>query len=372
MQVEKEAEALLMDLEALETALRDQLAPEVPSVDAWPHFPQAPPKLKLRDEAAPSAAQDAGKAGAGSCEVPQEEEAAVAADDSAEDVPESGSGGSPAAAGGAPDEKMTLRCGEECEAAAAEDAAAEAAEEAAYLAAADAEREKEAAAEPSTMEMLEETVEEADAAAAEGDAGGGAKAEEGPGEGESEEEYARGEKLFKKLEKLNSQVKRAVYRKKGVWNFVTLEHDIAECGGAGFDIEGAELYAELERLNAILEKKGVKAFGDLEASMYQKPDGEWVEEALEEDVKVCLEELALQGVEEAAGGVSNAPKKVRTCWRALCCVLLAFLGVETAPETLHPTRLTLFFDLFLFFFWIRGGCAGGQRASREAGADVWD
>ena len=115
MQVEKEAEALLLDLEALETALRDQLAPEVPSVDAWPHFPQAPPKLKLRDEAAPSAAQDAGKAGAGSCEVPQEEEAAVAADDSAEDVPESGSGGSPAAAGGAPDEKMTLRCGEECE-----------------------------------------------------------------------------------------------------------------------------------------------------------------------------------------------------------------------------------------------------------------
>ena len=349
MQVEKEAEALLLDLEALETALRDQLAPEVPSVDAWPHFPQAPPKLKLRDEAAPSAAQDAGKAGAGSCEVPQEEEAAVAADDSAEDVPESGSGGSPAAAGGAPDEKMTLRCGEECEAAAAEDAAAEAAEEAAYLAAADAEREKEAAAEPSTMEMLEETVEEADAAAAEGDAGGGAAAEEGPGEGESEEEYARGEKLFKKLEKLNSQVKRAVYRKKGVWNFVTLEHDIAECGGAGFDIEGAELYAELQRLNAILEKKGVKAFGDLEASMYQKPDGEWVEEALEEDVKVCLEELALQGVEEAAGGVSNAPKKVRTCWRALCCVLLAFLGVETAPETLHPTRLTLFFDLFFGF-----------------------
>ena len=363
MQVEKEAEALLLDLEALETALRNQLVPEMPPVDAWPHFPQAPPKLKLRDEAAPLAAQDAGKTGAGSCEVPQEDEAAAAAaaaDDSAEDVPESGSGGSPAAAGGASDEKMTLRCGQECEAAAAEDAAAEAAEEAAYLAAADAEREKEAAAEPSTMEMLEETVEEADAAAAdaaaaEGDAGGGAAAEEGPGEGESEEEYARGEKLFKKLEKLNSHVKRAVYRKKGVWNFVTLEHDIAECGGAGFDIEGAELYAELERLNAILEKKGVKAFGDLEASMYQKPDGEWVEEALEEDVKVCLEELALQGVEEAAGGVSNAPKKVRTCWRALCCVLLAFLGVETAPETLHPTRLTLFFD----FCWIRGGCAGG-------------
>ena len=71
MQVEKEAEALLLDLEALETALRDQLAPEVPSVDAWPHFPQAPPKLKLRDEAAPSAAQRATHAYGESRDAPQ-------------------------------------------------------------------------------------------------------------------------------------------------------------------------------------------------------------------------------------------------------------------------------------------------------------
>jgi hypothetical protein len=31
-------------------------------------------------------------------------------------------------------------------------------------------------------------------------------------------------------------VEKKVYRKKGVWNFATLEYDIEACGGAGFDL----------------------------------------------------------------------------------------------------------------------------------------
>jgi hypothetical protein len=101
-----------------------------------------------------------------------------------------------------------------------------------------------------------------------------------------------------------------VYRKKGVWNFTTLEYDLEECGGGseGFDLEPEELWSELIRLNSMLEAKGIKAFGDIEESMYKKKDGEWTVEALEEDVKVCLEELALQGIDEAVAGVSNKNK----------------------------------------------------------------
>ena len=56
-------------------------------------------------------------------------------------------------------------------------------------------------------------------------------------------------------------MERRVYRKKGVWNFTTLEYDLEACGGAGFGLEGHELFAELVRLNGVArgEGLGVKA-----------------------------------------------------------------------------------------------------------------